>query len=102
MRQRAAWSLSNVISAMCEHDDKDGVAPAVALQGLAVATCATVRKCLNDNDKVCRFFCIFDICVCSCTFGLHHCICMYAFMFTSLPWHRFDLLESAVLECLGN
>ena len=59
MRQRAAWSLSNVISALCEHDDKDGVAPAVALQGLAVATCATVRKCLNDNDKVCMLFLYF-------------------------------------------
>ena len=56
VRQRAAWSLSNIISALCEYVARDGEeadAPAVALQGLAQATCATVRKCLNDNDKVC-------------------------------------------------
>jgi hypothetical protein len=27
---------------------------------------------------------------------------MHAFMFTALLWHRFDPLESDVLECLGN
>jgi hypothetical protein len=32
----------------------------------------------------------------------HRCICMHAFMFTVLLWHRFDPLESDVLECLGN
>jgi hypothetical protein len=52
VRQRAAWSLSNIISALCEHDAQELEAPAFALQDLAVATCAAVRKCLNDNDKV--------------------------------------------------
>ncbi len=52
MRQRAAWSLSNVISSLCEYDAEVAEAPAVALQCLAASTCATVRKCLNDNDKV--------------------------------------------------
>ena len=52
VRQRAAWSLSNVISALCEHDAEGSHSPAVALQEFAVVTCATVRKCLNDNDKV--------------------------------------------------
>jgi len=113
VRQRAAWSLSNVISALCEHDDKDGVAPAVALQGLAVATCATVRKCLNDNDKVPVFLYFQHLCL---QFYIrftslhshlyihffHRCIRMHAFMFTALLWHRFDPLESDVLECLGN
>jgi hypothetical protein len=44
--------LSNVISALCDHDAEGTEAPAAALQEFAVATCATVRKCLNDNDKV--------------------------------------------------
>ncbi len=52
MRQRAAWSLSNVISALCDHDAEGNEAPAASLQEFAVATCATVRKSLNDNDKV--------------------------------------------------
>ena len=44
-----------MISALCEdaaHDGEEADEPVVALQGLAVATCVTVKKCLNDNDKV--------------------------------------------------
>ena len=55
MRQRAAWSLSNVISSLCEYDVEGVESPAVSLQCLAGAVCITVRKCLNDNDKVICF-----------------------------------------------
>ena len=48
MRQRAAWSLSNVISSLCEYDAEVAEAPAVALQCLAASTCATVRKRRSD------------------------------------------------------
>jgi hypothetical protein len=62
VRQRAAWSLSNVISALCEHDTGGTRVLAADLQGYAVATCATVRKSLNDNDKVLLLFEVY----CSC------------------------------------
>ena len=88
MRQRAAWSLSNVISALCEHDDKDGVAPAVALQGLAVATCATVRKCLNDNDKVPVFL-----------YFQHLCLQFYI-RFTSLHSHLYIRFFTVAFACM--